>query len=255
MIAIIGGSGFGLQGRQPLEEADTPYGKAWLTEFTIGAKKALFLPRHGPNHAVPPHRINYRANIWALKEKGVSDVFGSYSVGSLKPSLPPGTVVLLDQFLDFTKGRPATFFNGEDGRIVHAEMTHPYCTRLRSLVAGAAQTVGQDILPKGTYLCAEGPRFETAAEIALFGSLGGDVVGMTGVPEVILARELGICFSGVAVVTNFGAGLSETPPSHQEVVDLMARCGPQIWGLFEEVARRWTFQDCACRGAGAPEVK
>lgn len=255
MIAVIGGSGFALQAEQPLEEEETPYGKAWITTFLMGGKEAIFLPRHGPRQTLPPHRVNYRSNLWALRERGVSDILAAFSVGSLKPSIPPGTLLLLDQFLDFTKSRPTTFFDGEDGRIVHAEVTNPYCPRLRSLLVEAAEAAGLEMLPKGTYVCVEGPRFETAAEIAMFGALGGDVIGMTGVPEVVLARELGICFAGLALVTNLGAGLSPTPPSHGEVIELMSRCGLQIWGVFEGAAKRWGLQDCGCRKPAGQEAK
>jgi 5'-methylthioadenosine phosphorylase len=252
MLAFIGGSGFTLQGRQSFDEVETPYGKAWLTEFRLADKEAIFLPRHGPQQRVPPHRINYRANLWVLKEKGVSDIFAAFSVGSLNPSLMPGALVLLDQFVDFTKNRPMTFSDEEDGRIVHIEMTYPYCSRLRQLLSEAAGALDLDLLAKGTYVCVEGPRFETAAEIAMFGALGGDVVGMTGVPEVVLARELGICFAGLALVTNLGAGLSAAPPSHREVIELMGRSGSKLWDIFEEAARRWSFQDCSCRNHPQP---
>lgn len=255
MIAVIGGSGFTLQTEQPLEQLQTPFGVAWLTAFLLGDKEAVFLPRHGPRQALPPHRVNYRANLWALKERGVTDIFASFSVGSLKGALQAGTLVLLDQFLDFTKSRLTTFFDGEDGRIVHAEMTYPYCPRLRALLAEAAEATDVEMLPKGTYVCVEGPRFETAAEIAMFGTIGGDVIGMTGVPEVVLARELGICFAGLALATNLGAGLSPTPPSHHEVIELMSSCSEQVWSIFEQAASRWTFQNCACRKAAGQEMK
>jgi len=252
---LIGGSGFALREQQPFEEVRTPYGEAWATEFRLGEQAAVFLPRHGPRRTLPPHRVNYRANLWALKERGVSDIFATFSVGSLRTSLPPGTVIILDQFLDFTKARPATFFDGEDGRIVHVEMTYPYCPRLRGLLSQAAKAVGLEIVPRGTYVCVEGPRFETAAEIAMLGSLGGDVVGMTGVPEVVLARELGICFCGLALVTNFGAGLGAVPPSHQEVMELMGGSTAQIWNLFEEVSRQRTSQACECKKSVSREDK
>jgi len=255
MLGIIGGSGFGLGSEARLEEVATPYGGAWLTDFPLGGKDALFLPRHGPRQSVPPHRINYRANLWVLKQRGATDIVAAFSVGSLKSSIPAGAIILLDQFLDFTKSRPTTFFDGEDGRTVHTEMTHPYCPRLRRLLEVAGAAVGVEMLARGTYVCVEGPRFETAAEIAMFAALGGDVVGMTAVPEVVLARELGMCFAGLAVVTNLGAGLSAVPPSHREVIELMGRGGPLIWDVFEEAAKRWSLEDCSCRRAAGHGVE
>jgi 5'-methylthioadenosine phosphorylase len=220
--AIIGGSGFYSVPGCRLKEKKTvrtKYGEATLF-FYVNQSGAefVFLPRHGENHVCAPHKINYRANIMALKEAGVEQIIGLSSVGSLREAIRPGDFVLLDQFLDFTKCRPITFFD-EDGCVVHTDMTEPYCQELRQCII-AAPRPGITLHEKGTYVCAEGPRFETAAEIKMYAMLGGDVVGMTGVPEVVLARELGMCYAGISVATNYAAGISKVV-THEEVLAAM----------------------------------
>jgi len=158
---------------------------------------------------------------------------------------------LLSQFLDFTRGRTATFFDGLQEQVVHVDMTEPYCPHLRAELQAAAKAVPEQLLPKGTYVCAEGPRFETAAEIRMFRKLGGDVVGMTNVPEVTLAREAGICYAAVAVVTNWAAGISKEPLKHEEVSDFMSQQTPRLRGLFEEVIRTHQEIACSCRSCQA----
>jgi 5'-methylthioadenosine phosphorylase len=176
---------------------------------------------------VPPHRINYRANVWALHSLGVRRIVGTGAVGSLRLDYAPGEMVLVDQLLDFTRGRPSTFFDGEgapggaEPAVVHTDMTEPYCPELRRVLAEAAAAEGALAHGQGCYVCTEGPRFETAAEIRMFRQLGADVVGMTNAPEVVLARELGMCYGLVAMVTNYGAGLTGRPLTHGEVVETM----------------------------------
>jgi len=199
---------------------------------------------------VPPHRINFRANIAALQAVGVRAVFATAATGALKTELEPGALLVLDQFLDFTRARPLTFFEGEDGEVVHTDMTNPYCLRLRTRLLEAAREEGLAVRKGGTYVCVEGPRFETAAEIRMFAALGGDVIGMTGVPEVVLAREAGLCYAAVAVVTNPGAGLSAARPQHAEVERLMAERREDLWRLFEAAAPGAVVDWCeSCRGA------
>ncbi|CAJ37461.1 S-methyl-5'-thioadenosine phosphorylase [Methanocella arvoryzae] len=222
--AIIGGSGFYCVPGCNLKEKKvvrTKYGDATLF-FYENEKGAefVFLPRHGEGHTCAPHRINYRANVIALKEAGIERIIGISSVGSLREAIRPGDFVLLDQFLDFTKARPITFFD-EDGCVVHTDMTEPYCHDLRQCILSAPR--GDIRLhDKGTYVCTEGPRFETAAEIRMYATLGGDVVGMTGVPEVVLARELGMCYAGISVATNYAAGISKVV-THEEVLEAMKK--------------------------------
>ncbi len=220
-IAIIGGTGFydpKIFSSVKNEDIDTPYGCVNVVLGSFKGQEIAFMARHGVNHKVPPHLVNYRANIYALNILGVKTIFATAAVGSLNINLKPGQFVFIDQFLDFTAGRISTFV--EDG-VVHIDMTYPYCTKLRALLSKAADDLGLAHYNGGTYVCTQGPRFETAAEIKMFRHLGGDLVGMTSVPEVVLAREAGICYSSIAIVTNYAAGISPTKLSHQEVLEMM----------------------------------
>jgi len=223
--AIIGGTGFGtaLVAGTP-ETVETEYGQALLTRADLGdGSDLLFLARHGAGHSLPPHKINHRANIAALRDLGVDAVFATTAVGSLRPEIAPGDFVVLDDFLDFTKGEVVTFY-GEPGHVRHTDFVHPYDPSLRETLL---ETAGVDIAPRlhsiGTYLCTSGPRYETPAEVRLFGQWGASVVGMTGAPEAILCREAGLRYAGVALATNYGTGLlSAAPLSHAEVEAEMA---------------------------------
>ncbi|MCD1293785.1 S-methyl-5'-thioadenosine phosphorylase [Methanocella sp. CWC-04] len=224
-LAIIGGSGFyrmtcaAIKGKKTIS---TKYGDVTVSIYeNEKGEDFVFLPRHGECHICAPHRIDYRANIMALKELGVERIIGVVSVGSLKEHIKPGSFVLLDQFIDFTKARPSTFYD-EEGFVVHTDVTEPYCPEIRDSIL-SSMPGDIPLHEKGTYVCAEGPRFETAAEIKMFAMLGGDVVGMTNVPECVLARELGMCYAAIAVVTNYAAGISKTPISHEEVLDEMRK--------------------------------
>lgn len=225
-VGIIGGTGVydpnWLDNTQR-QSVSTPYGPVELTrgELKGRGQAVVFMNRHGAGHVVPPHRVNFRANLWALKAVGVTRVVATHAVGSLNVAMPPGSMVLVDQFLDFTRQRPHTYFDGQDGQVVHTDMTHPYCPESRSRVQEAGQSVDVALVQGGVYVTTEGPRFETPAEIRAFRMLGGDVVGMTGVPEVVLARELGLCFVSLAMVTNFAAGIASTVLTHQEVLEVM----------------------------------
>jgi 5'-methylthioadenosine phosphorylase len=228
--AIIGGSGFYKMGcAKFLEKREiiTDYGNVTIFTYDSEGSRFMFLPRHGESHSCPPHKVNYRANIMALKQIGIENIIGVASTGSLKKKIKPGSFVVLDQFLDFTKARPSTFFDGEDGKVVHTDVTEPYCPKIRECLV-SEKPKKPEIHKKGTYVCAEGPRFETAAEIKMFAKLGGDVVGMTNVPECVLARELGMCYAGLAVVTNYAAGISDTPISHEEVLAEMQAIEPLL---------------------------
>ncbi len=224
-LAIIGGTGFYKMCCAPLKEkldVETKYGKATVYVYTSKTgQEFVFLPRHGADHTCSPTNINYRANIMALKQLGVERIIAVCSVGSLKKDIWPGDFVLVDQFIDFTKSRPTTFFDESDC-VVHTDVTNPYCDETRECIESIPLD-GITLHGKGTYVCTEGPRFETAAEIRMFGAMGGDVVGMTAVPECVLARELGICYACVAVVTNFAAGIGNDALSHEEVIEEMDR--------------------------------
>ena len=231
-IGIIGGTGV-YRGLPLVEKEEklvlTPYGEVNVQLGSFHGKAVAFLQRHGQGHAVPPHQVNYRANIYALKSLGVRQVIATTAVGSLKSDVQPGSFVLCNQQLDFTKNRHYTFFDGDrQPGVVHIDFTHPYCPRLRQRILTAARKARIGLTDGGTYICAEGPRFETAAEVRLFSQLGGSVVGMTGAPETALAREAGICYVGISLVTNFGAGLMNSPLTHAEVVEAMDKLGEQL---------------------------
>lgn len=247
LIAFIGGTGFDLRGpdspfQNPVDErVDTRFGPAHVTRASLGEKGVVFLHRHAQpddpsQKTVPPHKINYRANIAALKKLGVTGILASTAVGGLRPDWKPGSLVCLDQFLDITTNRAKTFF---DTRAVHTDVTHPYCSHLRALLLKAAYTLNLELHDGGTYLCADGPRFETAAEIKTFAKWGADIVGMTGVPECTLAREAEISYGAVSIVTNAAAGISATPLSHEEVLTAMKPALPNVGKLFLEVARNY----------------
>lgn len=259
-IAIIGGSGIyslGFVESVSPRTVSTPYGESsGISVGEFADRKVAFMARHGAGHTLPPHLVNYRANIWALHTFGVKRIIATAATGSLNPNFEPGQFVLPDQFLDFTKGRPSTFYEGGEGGVVHVDVTDPYCPELREVLAKAGKRVGLKLHIGGTYVCTEGPRFETAAEIKMMRRLGGDLVGMTGVPECVLARELEICYSAVCVVTNFAAGISRKKLTHAEVVDLMGKkaeeLGKLISAAIPEIPRE---RNCPCsralRGARA----
>ncbi|NLG32592.1 MAG: S-methyl-5'-thioadenosine phosphorylase [Syntrophomonadaceae bacterium] len=233
--AIIGGTG--VYNPKLFDDASevverTPYGEVKIiTGFYEGIGVA-FIPRHGSKHSVPPHLINYRANIMALKQIGITNIIATAAVGSLFYEFKPGNYVLADQFLDFTKNRPTTFYEGGQNGVVHCDMTVPYCPELRKTLMHSASEMGVSIHNGGVYVCTEGPRFETAAEIAMFKQLGGQLIGMTSVPEVCLARELGMCYANISIVTNFAAGISPNILTHSEVVANMQKQTDQLRQLI-----------------------
>ncbi len=255
LIAIIGGTGlYQMDDSIPGDRLSisTRYGSAYMQRVIIGGVEAIMLPRHGFEHGIPPHRVNYRANIAALKELGVTNILASAAVGSMAEHLPPGSLALLTQFLDFTRARSSTFFDGENDegerpRVVHVDVTDPYCPHLRGELQDAAEAVGEKLCFQATYVCVEGPRFETPAEIRMFRQLGGDVVGMTSVPEVVLAREAGICYATVAIVTNWAAGISEQPIKHGEVGDFMKQQTPRVCSIFSYALAHHKEIACPCR--------
>jgi len=252
-VGIIGGTGFYEPGILE-EEKDvvvaTPYGRVSLKVGHYGDRDVVFLPRHGGDHSIPPHLINYRANIWALREIGVTRVIATAAVGSLRSELQPGDLVIVDQFLDFTKSRPQTFYEGGKAGVLHVDMSQPYCPALRQEIFKVASALGVKAHNKGTYVCTEGPRFETPAEIRMFQLLGGDVVGMTSVPEVVLAREATLCYATIAVVTNYAAGISEHPLSHQEVIEMMRSVTQVLRRLiFQVIVQLPPERGCTCASA------
>jgi 5'-methylthioadenosine phosphorylase len=207
-IAVLGGTGFYRFLDDITEVAvHTPYGppSARVAVGEMSGRTVAFLPRHGVHHELPAHRVNYRANLWALRRLGVRRVLAPCSVGSLQPHLEPGDFVVCDQLVDRTRGRDDTYFHGPV--INHIAFADPYCAELGSVVVQAAQAEGITAHPRGTVVVIQGPRFSTRAESRWFSSAGWDVVNMTQYPEVILARELGMCYSGIALVTDYDVGL------------------------------------------------
>ncbi len=236
-LAIIGGTGFydpGVVDNLQQLEVKTAYGGVQCQVGEYQDKEVVFLARHGKEHNLPPHRVNYRANMWALRELGVEYVLSTTAVGSLRQEIPPGMLVVLDQFIDFTKYREHTFYDGTEGEVVHTDFTEPYCPVLRQTLWRTLSQKGVPFREKGTYICTEGPRYETPAEVQLFAAWGGDVVGMTNVPEVTLAREAGLCYASLSLVTNYGSGLSPQPLTHQEVVEEMTANIKIIRDVFME---------------------
>jgi 5'-methylthioadenosine phosphorylase len=188
---------------------DTPYGEALTLQGRGEDSDLVFIPRHGPKHSIPPHKVNYRANLKALDSLGVRHVLAAYAVGSINREIPPLSLVAIDDFLDFTSGREATFFDGTDDQVVHVDVSEPFCQELRAAMLGLASEFNLAIVPKGTYVAANGPRLESPAEVRMFEKLGADVVGMTACPECTLAKELEMCFAAVAFSVNWAAGIEE----------------------------------------------
>jgi 5'-methylthioadenosine phosphorylase len=255
-IAIIGGTGVG---EFPLDAApesivvSTHYGDAYATLGSLGGKPVAFLARHGVGHKLPPHKINYRANIAALVKLGVRAVFATTAVGGMHLQMRPGDFVLLDDFIDFTRDREnKTFFDGEGGVVVHTDFTRPYSDALRGVLIDAAHSLGIPLRPTGTYLAGDGPRYESPAEVRLFAQWGADVAGMTGVPETTLAREAGLHYAGISLVSNPGAGLSDTPLTHQEVEAAMRDAAPRLRQLLIEAVARLDAESLPPIGPGVP---
>lgn len=212
--AIIGGTGVYDIGNAASRVITTEYGIAEVDVINIKGVEIAFLARHGKGHSVPPHMINYRANMKALKKLGVKYIYSTCAVGSLNENYAPGDVVVLKDFIDYTKNRPLTFFEGGKSRVAHVAMDAPYCPNLRKKFVDHAKKTGLEIKGDAVYVCTEGPRFETASEIKMYKILGGDVVGMTNVPEVVLAKELGMCYQAVGIITNWCTGIKGEVMEH-----------------------------------------
>ena len=211
MLAIIGGSGLSELSNLIVSRREvmrTPYGEpsGALTLGTVAGHEVVFLARHGDPHAIPPHEVNYRANIWALHTLGVKNVIAVAAVGGIRSDLKPGMLAIPDQIIDYTHDRAATFFTRADRGLHHIDFTLPYCQPLRAAGLAAAEQCGIEMVDGGTYAATQGPRLETAAEITRFERDGADMVGMTGMPEAVLAREIGLCYATIAVVANTAAG-------------------------------------------------
>lgn len=217
-IGIIGGSGLTDLKNLEITRREvirTPYGEpsAPIVFGKLGGREILFLPRHGPGHTIPPHQINYRANIWALKDAGVKKVIAVAAVGAIT-NLEPKLILIPDQIIDYTYGRAHTYFDGDSRQVKHVDFTNPYCEELREELISSIKSAKINAVFAGTYGATQGPRFETTAEINRLENDGADIVGMTGMPEAGLARELGLCYATIAVSANPAAGKSK------EIIDI-----------------------------------
>jgi 5'-methylthioadenosine phosphorylase len=223
-IAVIGGTGFYRFLDNVTEvKVDTPFGPPsdLISLGTLGGVPVAFLPRHGRYHQFPPHAVNYRANIWALKKLGVTRVLGPCAAGSLQPEVEPGDFVICDQFVDRTTGRKDTYYDGP--RAIHISSAEPYCPEMRRVALEAAQELGVTCHGDGTMVVIQGPRFSTRAESRWFSAQGWKVINMTGYPEVILARELGMCYLNVSLITDYDAGVEGRPDVRPVTQDEVVR--------------------------------
>ena len=246
--AIIGGTGVYDSGVASYRKTvKTEYGEVEVDIAEVQGTSMVFLARHGKEHGIPPHRINYRANLKALQEFGVKQLIATVAVGSLNPDFPTGSLVLISDFLDMTKQRPLTFFESGSEEVKHVNMNDPYCVNLRKHLTEAAKL--HDIQFKGNavYICTEGPRFETEAEIRMMRKWGADVVGMTSVPEVVLAKELGLCYASVGFVVNMATGMESGPIQLESSGDILVRNKEKVNRMFFDIfSKTLDQQNCRC---------
>ncbi len=255
-IGIFGGTGIYDSGLlQDSKEIiiETPYGKT-SDVITIGefeGKKIAFMPRHGKKHAIPPHMINYSANIWAFKELGITRIIAPSAVGSLKEKIKPGDFVLPSQFIDFTKSRKNSF--SKDGKVIHISVADPFCPELQKIISGVTENQHITMHKNCTYVCIEGPRFSTKAESKFYKSTGADIIGMTLVPECQLAREAQICYASISTVTDYDVW-AEKPVTAKEVKDTLSKNVEITKKLLAELIRKMpkdfaTKRTCSCEKA------
>jgi 5'-methylthioadenosine phosphorylase len=249
--AVIGGSGlYALLDDAEEHRVDTPYGAPSdaITVATVGARRVAFLPRHGRDHRFPPHRIPYRANVWALRQLGVEQILAPCAVGGLRAELGPGTFVLPDQMIDRTSGRPQTF---HDTGAVHVNFADPYCPTGRATALATAREHGISAVDGGTMVGVEGPRFSTRAESRAYAAMGGTIINMTGHPEAVLARELALCYTPIALVTDLDAGVEgEHGVTQDEVFRVFGENTGRLRGVLLDVVRSLPEKrDCPCASA------
>lgn len=221
-FAVIGGTGLTqIEGLEVIhrEVVHTPYGEPSgpITHGLIDGKRIAFLARHGYTHNIPPHKINYRANMWALKSLQVDKVVAIAAVGGITPEMAPTRLAIPDQLIDYTYGRSHTYFEEGLTHVTHIDFSHPYCEDMRVALLAAAECANLDVVPRGTYAVTQGPRLETAAEIARMERDGCDLVGMTAMPEASLARELSLCYASCAVVANWAAGKGDEEITMEDI--------------------------------------
>lgn len=238
-LAIIGGTGLTKLKNLQIDRREvmhTPYGEpsGALTFGTLCDKDVVFLARHGYGHTIPPHMVNYRANLWALKETGIERVIAVCAVGSIRPDIRPADVVIPDQIIDYTWSREHTYFEKDLAQVTHIDFTEPYCGEMRSVLIESAQRANIQIATEGTYGATQGPRLESAAEVNRLERDGCDMVGMTGMPEAALAKELEFCYAVCAVCANWAAGRGAGPIDIREIKATLSRSMAQVCLLLEE---------------------
>jgi 5'-methylthioinosine phosphorylase len=241
LLAVIGGSGFARLAALDEPRAidpDTPFGRtsAPILRGRLDGREILFLPRHGEGHRLPPHRINYRANLWALQVQGADRVVGLAAVGGISPGCGPRVFAVPDQIVDYTYGRDHTYSDGDSGQVLHVDFTEPYCSGLRRALLRACERAAVPVLARATYGATQGPRLESAAEIARLERDGCDLVGMTGMPEAGLARELGLCYASLAFVVNWAAGKGNGPIAMDEIGAHLAHCAGRVERILSALA-------------------
>ncbi len=252
-IGVFGGSGFYKFGDDISElKVDTPYGRPSSAVFlaTINGKRVAFMPRHGVDHSYPPHEINYRANLWAMKEIGVRYIFGPCAAGSLQKHVKPGDFVFCDQFVDRTKGRKDTFYNGPT--TTHVSAANPFCPTLRKMAIDSAKRLKINAHEAGTIVVINGPRFSSKAESLWYSKMGWEVINMTNYPEGILARELEMCYINISLITDYDCGL-EGQVAHSTVGEIMDTFNGNLDKvknlLFDMIAKLDTDFSCSCHSA------
>ena len=251
-LGIIGGSG--LYAIYDFEEIrlSTPYGEPSgpYVKGELKGEEVVFLARHGTEHSYPPHKVNYRANIHGFYSLGVREILAINAVGGIRDGLKAGDLLVPNQAVDLTWGRESSFYGCNGEAVAHIDLTDPFCPRLRQELLSLGAKAGIELIDGGTYVCTQGPRLETAGEIALYKSWGMDVVGMTLFPEVALARERGICYVTVTIVANLAAGISPEPLTVDEVKEAAQQAEERIKRLIEAVALgRSGERDCDCESA------
>ncbi len=252
-IGIFGGSGFyALEGATETIDIDTPFGRpsALVTIAEIAGRRVAFLPRHGTHHTLPPHKINYCANMWAMHSLGVTRVLGPCACGSLQADIHPGDFVVIDQYVDRTSGRKDTIYDGPE--VYHLSSAHPYCPEMREITIGAVRDAGITCHPTGTMVVIQGPRFSTVAESQWFTNMGWHTVSMTQYPEAHLAREFGMCYCCIALVTDYDTGIvamRHIPPvTSQEVVRVFEQNIHRVQQVVRTVIERMPIvPTCACK--------
>lgn len=249
-VALIGGTGIDeMEGFASGKEIriTTRFGSADVVDCTIGGERLLFVPRHGLSHLVLPSQINYRAQIAALKKLDVDYVIAICAVGSLRPELAEGCFAVFTDFIDVTKRRIDTFFDQSGSPVVHTDFTYPYCPHVSASLAEACEYEGVNYEPKATYVGVEGPRYETPAEIRLYSSWGAHVIGMTNLPEVVLAREAGLCYGAIGTVSNLATGLSPAPLAHDDVRAAVLSCGKHLQSILLRAIKNLPQEHkCSC---------